>query len=139
MSQLLSRSKGKRHSAIVEINMVPFIDVVLVLLIIFMVLTPILVQQQLSVNLPHSVSGSASPDRPIMIGVQSAGELTLNGKPIALSALEGALKTVLKSNPSQAILIESDKAATLQSVISVMDVAKRLNVGKLGISVEQKK
>jgi len=59
----LRRAKGR--GPIAEINMIPLIDVSLVLLIIFMVMTPFLVQQQVRVNLPKSVAGSEAPDRPV--------------------------------------------------------------------------
>src|SRR5271155_254856 len=87
--------KSHRASPIVDINMVPLIDVSLVLLIIFMVMTPFLVQQQIKVNLPHSVSATESPDRPIVIAIQKEGDINLNGKPVALTNLESELKPLL--------------------------------------------
>ena len=132
--------KGRRGGApIVDINMIPLIDVSLVLLIIFMVMTPFLVQQQLRVNLPHSVTSAETPDRPIVIMIQQHGELSLNGRGIATTSLEGELKSLLASNADRAILIQADRDLPLQNVVSVMDIAKRLNVAKLGISVEQPK
>src|SRR6266702_4017219 len=103
--------KKKRHGGapIVDINMIPLIDVSLVLLIIFMVMTPFLVQQQIKVNLPHSVSATESPDRPIVIMLQSHGELSLNGKGIATTSLEGALKSLLGTNAERAVLIQADR------------------------------
>ena len=62
--------RGKKHGPIAEINMIPLIDVSLVLLIIFMVMTPFLVQQQVSVNLPKSVAGGEAPEHPIIILIQ---------------------------------------------------------------------
>ena len=131
--------KGKRGSPIVDINMVPLIDVSLVLLIIFMVMTPFLVQQQIKVNLPHSVSATESPDRPVVIAIQKQGEITLNGKPVALTNLESELKPLLGPENDRPVMIQADRDLALQNVVSVMDIAKRLQVSKLGISVEQPK
>src|SRR5579864_6009702 len=87
--------RGKGRGPIAEINMIPLIDVSLVLLIIFMVMTPFLVQQQVRVNLPKSVAGTESPDRPIVVAIQKQGELNLNGKAVSISTLESELKPLL--------------------------------------------
>src|SRR4051812_35143639 len=134
------KRKGHRAAPIVDINMIPLIDVSLVLLIIFMVMTPFLVQQQIKVNLPHASSAGESPDRPIVVTLQRQGEVSLNGKAIAMSALPSELKSLLRGGEKErAIVIQADRDVALQNVISIMDIAKRLNVGKLGISVEQPK
>jgi biopolymer transport protein ExbD len=131
--------KSHRAAPVVEINMIPLIDVSLVLLIIFMVMTPFLVQQQIKVNLPHSSTSTEGPDRPIIISMQRQGELSLNGHPVAASALEGELKPLLGENNDRAVVIQADRETPLEKVVAVMDVAKRLQVGKLGIAVEQPK
>jgi len=131
------RKSGRRNAPIVDINMVPFIDVVLVLLIIFMVMTPFLVQQQIKINLPHAVAAHAAPDRPIIIQLQQDGSLSLEGKPLAANLLEERLRILLSAQKDRAVVIQADKDIALQRVVSVMDIAKRLSVGKLGISVEQ--
>ena len=128
--------RGKKRGPIAEINMIPLIDVSLVLLIIFMVMTPFLVQQQVKVNLPKSVAGSESPDRPIVIAIQRQGELNLNGKSVSISTLEAEMKPLLGPKRDRAVMIQADKDIALQFVVSVMDIAKKLQVSKLGISVE---
>ena len=128
--------RGKRHGPIAEINMVPLIDVSLVLLIIFMVMTPLLVQQQVAVNLPKSVAGNESPDRPIVVSIQKQGDLSLNGRAVSISTLESELKPLLGPKHDRPVMIQADKDIPLQQVVSVMDVAKKLQVSKLGISVE---
>ena len=137
MASLLKKSH--RSAPIVDINMIPLIDVSLVLLIIFMVMTPFLVQQQVRVNLPQSVSSNEAPDRPIVIGIQKNGEMTMNGTAVASTGLESSLKALLSSNPDRAVMIQADRDIPLQNVVTVMDVAKRLQVVKLGISVQQPK
>jgi len=131
--------RGKKYGPIAEINMIPLIDVSLVLLIIFMVMTPFLVQQQVSVNLPKSVAGNESPDRPITILIQKQGDLSLNGHAVSISTLESELKPLLGPRRDRAVIIQADKDIALQQVVSVMDIAKKLQVSKLGISVEPPK
>ena len=137
MAAVIRRSR--RHGPIAEINMIPLIDVSLVLLIIFMVMTPFLVQQQVAVNLPKSVSGTESPDRPIIIQMQKQGELSLNGHPVSISTLESELRPLLGPRRNRPVMIQADKDIVLQQVVSVMDIAKKLQVAKLGISVEPPK
>ena len=131
--------RGKKHGPIAEINMIPLIDVSLVLLIIFMVMTPFLVQQQVRVNLPKSVAGDASPDRPIVVSIQKQGEISLNGKAVSISNLEGELRPLLGHKNDRPVMIQADKDIPLQQVVSVMDITKKLHVAKLGISVEPPK
>lgn len=131
-----SPKSGRRHGPIVDINMVPLIDVSLVLLIIFMVMTPFLVQQQIKINLPKAVSGHEAPDRPVVIVLQKDGEIHLAGRSISAALLESELAGELKSDPTRPVVIQADKETPFQRVVSVMDVAKRMNVSKLGISVE---
>jgi biopolymer transport protein TolR len=131
--------RGKKHGPIAEINMIPLIDVSLVLLIIFMVMTPFLVQQQVSVHLPKSVAGNESPDRPIIVLIQKQGDLSLNGHAVSINTLEGELKALLGPQRDRPVMIQADKDIALQNVVSVMDIAKKLQVAKLGISVEPPK
>ena len=127
--------RGKSRGPIAEINMIPLIDVSLVLLIIFMVMTPFLVQQQVKVNLPHSATGAEAPDRPIIVLIQPQGEMSLNGKAVSVSTLESELKPLLGPKRDRPVMIQADKDIALQYVVSVMDIAKKLQVSKLGISV----
>ncbi len=131
--------RGKKHGPIAEINMIPLIDVSLVLLIIFMVMTPFLVQQQVKVNLPGAATGNEAPDRPIIVMIQRQGEISLNGKAASISTLESQLKPLLGPKRDKAVVIQADKDIALQYVISVMDIAKKLQVTKLGISTQQPK
>jgi biopolymer transport protein ExbD len=131
--------KGHRAAPVVEINMIPLIDVSLVLLIIFMVMSPLLVQQQIKINLPHATTGAEAPDRPVIITVQGEGELSLNGRPVAATALESELRPLIERDKDKPVVIQADRNTPLQRVVSVMDIAKRLEVARLGISVEQPK
>lgn len=135
----LRRLSRRRYAPIVDINMIPLIDVSLVLLIIFMVLTPFLVQQQIKINLPKAVSSHEAPDRPIVVILEKEGELHINGKSVPAALLETELSAALRPQPDRPVVIQADKDIALQRVVSVMDIAKRLNVVKLGISTEAPK
>src|SRR5580765_5634601 len=108
--------KSHKASPIVDINMIPLIDVSLVLLIIFMVMTPFLVQQQVRVNLPQSTNSNEAPDRPIMIAIQRDGAMTLNGTAVGASNLESSLKALLAKNQDRPVMIQADRDLALQKV-----------------------
>jgi len=131
--------KGRHRGPIAEINMIPLIDVALVLLIIFMVMTPFLVQQQIRVNLPKSVTATEASDRPIVVMLQREGAMSLNGRAVSASTLESELQAIVLKEPDRPVVIQADKDIALQKVVTVMDLAKRLRVSRLGISVEPPK
>lgn len=139
MAFAMHRRSSRRRGPIAEINMIPLIDVSLVLLIIFMVMTPFLVQQQIRVNLPKSVTATEASDKPIVIMIQREGAMSLNGKAVSASTMEAELESLVLAQPDRPVVIQADKDIALQKVVTIMDLAKRLRVSRLGISVEPPK
>ena len=119
-----------------EINMVPFIDITLILLIIFMVMSPMLVQMQLTVDLPksHSVSTQAEDDV-IRIEIQKNGTITVQNQVITQKNLERELILRLGKASKKTILVQAAKDVPIQQVVDVFDTAKKLGAAKLGIGV----
>lgn len=116
--------------------MIPLIDVSLILLIIFMVVTPFLVQSQVSVQLPKSnAAGKSTEDNVLRVQIEQNGRITVEGKRISASQLERELVLRLGKASKKTVLIQADKDVPVQKVIDVMDAAKKLGAGKLGISV----
>ena len=128
-----------KHRIMNEINMIPFIDVALVLLIIFMVMTPFLVRSQLKINLPSTRKSDPELTRKqnVQIQVDRAGTAYLNGMPVAPDLLEGRLRQLVTDPEHQPVVVEADKDVPFQHVVSVMDVAKRIGVVKLAVSVKR--
>ena len=122
-----------------EINMVPFIDITLILLIIFMVMSPLLVQMQLTVDLPKSNSvNTQAEDDVIRIEVQKDGTITVQNKQLTFKNLERELILRMGKANKKTILVQADKNVPIQQVVSVFDVAKKLGAAKLGIGVLSK-
>ena len=120
----------KQRTVMAEINMVPFIDITLILLIIFMVMSPLLVQMQLSVDLPKAKAiNTTAEDDVIRIEVLKSGAILLADKKISPAALEREL--VLRMG-------QADKEVPIQTVVDVFDTAKKLGAAKLGIGVLSK-
>lgn len=121
---------------IAEMNLIPLIDISLILVIIFMVLTPILIQSQLTVKLPKADSGSpASADATVNVQISRGGALVIEGVPVKWEKLERELTLRLPKSAQKTLLVQADRAVPVEKVVAVLDVAKRLGVGKLGIGV----
>lgn len=119
--------------------MVPFIDITLILLIIFMVMSPMLVQMQLTVDLPKSNAiNTQEDDNIIRVQVQKDGTISVMNKKLTLKNLERELILRLGKANKKTILVEADKDVPVQQVVDVFDVAKKLGAAKLGIGVLSK-
>jgi len=119
-----------------EMNLIPLIDISLILVIIFMVLTPILVQSQLTVKLPKAQSGvPASAETTVNVQISRSGSVLIEGKPVRWDKLERELTLRLPRSAQKTLLVQADRSVPVEKVVTVLDVAKRLGVGKLGIGV----
>ena len=123
-----------------EINMVPFIDITLILLIIFMVMTPFIVQSQLNVDLPSASSvNKISEDNVIRIEITKEGKIMVMDKQIPLQDLTEELTLRLGRSHEKTILVQADKNVSIEKVVTVFDTAKKLGAAKLGIGVLEKR
>ena len=127
---------SKRRRLIAEMNLIPLIDVSLILVIIFMVLTPILVHHQLTVKLPHAASGESAPsDSAVTVQITKAGVVTVEGAAVRWDKLERELTLRLPKSAGKTLLVQADRSVPVEKVVAVLDIAKRLGVGKLGVGV----
>jgi len=117
--------------------MIPLIDVSLILLIIFMVITPFLVQSQIQVNLPKASTGTKGGDDDVLkVQLAAGGDMTVDGKPVKFQNLEKELILRFSKSYKKTVLVEADKAVPVERVIAVLDAAKKLGAGKVGIAVK---
>ena len=122
-----------------DINMVPFIDITLILLIIFMVMSPMLVQMQMNVDLPKSNAvNTTAEDDVIRIEVQKNGTIRIDNRSYTLTNLERELVLRMGKANKKTIMVEADKNVPIQTVVDVFDIAKKLGAAKLGIGVLSK-
>lgn len=128
----------KRGGIIAEINMIPLIDVSLILLIIFMVITPFLVQSQIQVNLPKASSGTKGADQDVLkVQLAANGQMTVDGRRVKFSNLEKELTLRFAKSYQKTVLVEADRSVPVERVVAVFDAAKKLGAGKIGIAVKQ--
>ena len=123
-----------------EINLIPLIDVLLVILIFLMVTTTYSKFAELQINLP-SASAEKPPDRPneINITISAAGELTIDRKPVQFSGpaqLAGALKAAGSGLDNPVVIINGDAKSNLQISINVMEAARLAGYSNVTFAVQ---
>ena len=130
-----------KYTIMAEINMIPFIDVALVLLIIFMVITPVLMKSEILIKLPVVQKADTAPanDAPVHVQVNKEGAIFVGGNRILPDAVDSALAGALGNPKTQSLLIEADQDVSFHHVVTVMSSAKRLGVQKMAVSVMEEK
>ena len=134
----MAHGRFERRKPIVEPNLIPLIDVSLILVIIFMVLTPALIQNQLNVRLPSATQGTpGEAETAVNVQIDARGNISLDGRVVKPAALETELALRLGKSSQKTVLVQSDKSVPVEKVVLVLDVAKKLGVGKLGLGVQK--
>jgi len=136
MPSVVSRGRGRR--TISEINMVPFIDVMLVLLIIFMVTAPLIAPSM--IDLPSVGRAAKQPDQivQIVIGRDESLELKTGDKSRKLTQrdLAAAVQAAQTGQTNSAVVISADRSVKYETVVKVMDTLQRAGVQRVGLSVQ---
>ncbi len=134
---------SKKRRAVSEINVVPYIDVMLVLLIIFMITAPI-VQQGVEVELPKLAANSLPPEQqePVILTVSKTGEYYLNvgddlKKPVSDDVVAERVALILKLKPQTPVLVRGDKQADYGAVTTAMVLLQSAGVEKVGLMTDQ--
>ena len=136
MPAVSSRGRGRR--TINEINMVPFIDVMLVLLIIFMVTAPMITPSM--VDLPSVGKAAKQPDQVIQIVVQKDDSLEMvndnKTSKINFDSLANTVQLTQTGQKNSAVVISADRNVKYETVVKVMDTLQRSGIQRVGLSVQ---
>jgi biopolymer transport protein TolR len=135
MSVDIGASKSKS-----EPNVVPLCDILLVLLIIFMVITPVL-QKGIDIKLPETgrgdEGGGGGPSNAIVLTMESDQTLKINSDPIELNLLETKLRDMYQIRQDKTIFIRADETLAYKDVLRVIDIAKGAGIEVLGVIPER--
>lgn len=141
MPALAHKSRRGGRRAVAEINMVPFIDVMLVLLIIFMVTAPLITPSQ--IQLPSVGKANKTPDRIIQVIVEKDEKWLLKEGKTTVTVTSKDLSLQVKKIQQQAgvgtplpVVIAADKTVRYESVVKVMDILQRAGIERVGLSVQ---
>jgi biopolymer transport protein TolR len=142
---IIARRTPSRRRMMAEINVVPYIDVMLVLVVILMVSAPF-VNPSL-VDLPTLGRSSRTPDTPIEIVVKADGQLLMRDRSaggsggaqpreIRMDELEGVVRERLGAHPDTPVVISGDRTVRYESITKVMDALYKMNVRRVGLAVK---
>lgn len=134
--------KRRSRKPVSEINVVPYIDVMLVLLVIFMVTAP-LISQGVNVDLPQADSEPLPPDReePLIVSVDKEGRIFINvgenpDQPLAAEEMQLRVAAVLRNKPNTPVLVRGDQAVNYGAVVKAMVQIQAAGASNLGLMTE---
>ncbi len=119
-----------------QINVTPFVDVILVLLVIFMITAPMM-QEGVEVDLPKTTSQAIkTPSEPVIVSVDRKGVVYINNKKYAKNKIESKLRAVFKRRSDKEVLLKADRSVKYGEVVKVMASIRRAGVEKIGMITE---
>ncbi len=124
----------EEEKPIAEINIIPFVDIILVLLIIFMVATPFLVKAGFSLQLPGANQAQKLPSSKINIVIRSDGHIILNNTPVTLQKLTDHLKKIPNISSQTHVVISADKNILHGKVIAVINAIQSAGLNQIAIT-----
>jgi biopolymer transport protein ExbD len=120
-----------------SINITPFVDVVLVLLIIFMVTAPMLVKDILDLRLPKTATNDGQATETFGIAINRDGNILLNGALADEASLRTSVQTALQQNPEIQAIIAADKEVVYGRVVKVIDILKSSGLNRFAVQIEK--
>ncbi|MHB8482213.1 MAG: ExbD/TolR family protein [Nitrospiria bacterium] len=126
----MNRYEPRKYMA--EINVVPLVDVVLVLLIIFMVTAPLL-YRGINLKLPKSEVNTLKAEEGKTISIVKDQQIYLESKPVSLRQLEGQLSALKQKRPDINLYLRADRDVPYGLVVQVMDIIKKTGIDRLGM------
>lgn len=123
---------GDKKRPMVDMNVTPLIDVLLVLIITFMVvinLTP----KGLDAKAPQSSKTPDSPNTAIVISVDAMRKISINSTPVDISILGSELEGIFKARNERIIFVQADPGLPFSEIAKVIDIAKGVNIDKIGL------
>ena len=131
------KNGSQNDEAIADINVVPLVDIILVVLIIFMVTAPMIMKPSINVNLPKAASGDETIPSSLSISIAAGGALTLNGQATQEGNIQTKAQEEASRNPDIQAVISADKDVPHGTVVRIIDIVKTAGVKKFAISIEK--
>ena len=121
-----------------SINIIPFVDIVLVLLVIFMLTSATIVRASLKVELPRAASGGGRVESTINLLYNRQGELFMNGEKLpSIGAAAGRIRAESRQNPKVQAVISADRGVEYGRVVEIIDVVKQNGVAAFALDIER--
>jgi biopolymer transport protein ExbD len=120
-----------------SINIIPFVDIVLVLLVIFMLTSAAIVRATMKVDLPKAAGGSDLVQSTVNLVLTKEGVLALNGQPSSLAAAGSFIHAEVAKHPKLQAVIAADRAVSYGEVMTVVDMVKQNGVTSFALDIER--
>jgi len=133
----LKKTSKRAQSTMHELNITPLLDLVFVLLVIFIITTPQLVNN-LEINLPSGKKPPVDlkPKPPTQIAVSAAGQITLNDEVVTVPELKDRLTRLKTEDPKLGVVVKGSDEVDYQVMVNVMDTLRQLDITKMGLVTE---
>ncbi|MCC6545071.1 MAG: biopolymer transporter ExbD [Nitrospirae bacterium] len=130
--------QDRKDRLLSDINMVPFVDIVLVLLIIFMISAP-LMYRGIDVDLPKSSVNTIKQEQRIMLIVDRFGNIYVDDRKVPMGGIESAIRQKSYDGAEVTVYLKADRSVPYGTIVSVMDKVKGMGIDKLGMVTESLK
>lgn len=135
----MAGGSGNQNEILTEINVVPLVDIILVVLIIFMVAAPLVMQPKIDISLPKSSSTDIDKSKkPLKITVGKEGELFIDGNASSIDQLRAEAAKRSAQNPDTNAILVADKGVTLEMVTEIIDAVKSNGLNKVAFSIQKR-
>ena len=133
----LKKTSRSQHSSLNELNITPLLDLVFVLLVIFIITTPQMMNN-LEMTLPSGKPPPPQKEKPKInkITVEANGQITLNEQKVTVPELKTDLQTLKTNDPDLKVVVKGSDEADYQNMISVLDVLRQLDITKVGLATD---
>jgi biopolymer transport protein ExbD len=120
-----------------SINVTPFVDVVLVLLVIFMITAPALMKDVIGIQLPKASSSDTKAPQSLGVAINQAGQILLNGSVVAPEQLSSEVKKEVDRNPEIQAIISADQNAKHGDVVKAIDIIKNAGLQRFAFQIQK--
>ncbi len=134
----MKKTSRSSHGSLNELNITPLLDLAFVLLVIFIITTPQLVNN-LEMNLPSAQvpqPTNTPPKLPHQIIINTAGDIRLNGQPHSLPELRSSLTRIKSGEPDPALVVRGSQDVEYEHVVRVLDLIQQLEITQVGLATE---
>jgi biopolymer transport protein ExbD len=132
----LKKTTRRGHGTMTELNITPLLDLVFVLLVIFIITTPQMMNN-LEINLPSGKPLVQKPKvQPTQIEISARGQITLDNAPVTPSQLKDKLAALKAADPDLGVVVKGADDTDYQIIVSVLDALRQLDITKLGMATE---
>jgi biopolymer transport protein ExbD len=136
----MAGSTNNRKGMVTDINVTPLVDIMLVLLIVFMLTSGAMVEQDrndiVQVDLPTAASAENKPAAPLSVVLNEAGDLFVDGKQLSPQRLKATVKARISESPDTSAVLSADKRASHGAVVAIIDVLRLLGVKDVALNTK---